>query len=65
MFGPLPAYAFYIRHADGVTIRNASVSVERPDERPSLIADDVANLTIEGLRGKGGTRLRNVRRAGE
>jgi polygalacturonase len=62
MFGPLPAYAFYVRHAEGVTIRNAGVSVEKPDARPALVADDVAGLTLEGLRGQGGTRLRNVRR---
>lgn len=62
MFGPLPAYAFYVRHAEGVTIRNASVSAEKPDPRPALVADDVAALTLEGLRGKGGMRLRNVRR---
>jgi polygalacturonase len=63
MFGQLPAYGFYVRHARGVAFRNVSVSCEKPDARPSLIADDVSGLAVEGWRAAGAVRLKNVRGA--
>ncbi|HWR50817.1 MAG TPA: glycoside hydrolase family 28 protein [Bryobacteraceae bacterium] len=63
MFGPLPAYGFYVRHASAVDLRGVSVSCEQPDGRPVLVADDVEGLAVEGLRAEGPLRLRNVRRA--
>lgn len=63
MFGQLPAHGFYVRHARGITLRNISVSCEKPDARPSLIADDVAGLSIDGLRAENPLRLRNVQGA--
>jgi len=63
MFGRLPAYGFYVRHARGVSLRNISISCDRADARPALIADDVAGLAVEGLRAEGRLRLRNVRGA--
>jgi len=52
MFGKLPAYGFYIRHAEGVTLRNIRLSWTAPDQRPALYCDDVRNLHVEGLRAK-------------
>jgi polygalacturonase len=50
MFGPaLPAYGFYCRHVDGLTLRNVQVAYEQPDRRPALVCDDVRNLRVEGL----------------
>jgi polygalacturonase len=63
MFGQLPTHGFYVRHARGVVLRNVSVSCEKPDARPPLIADDVAGLSVEGLRAGNPVRLRNVREA--
>jgi polygalacturonase len=63
MFGQLPAYGFYVRHAREVQLRNISISCERADARPALIADDVAGLAVEGLRTEGRLWLRNVRDA--
>jgi len=63
MFGQLPACGFYLRHARGVVLRNVSVSSEKPDERPALVADDVAGLSLDGFRGANPVRLKNVRGA--
>jgi polygalacturonase len=60
MFGPLPAYGFYIRHARGVRLRNISISCEQADARPALIADDVAELIVDGLYASGDIRLKNA-----
>jgi len=47
MWGDLPAYGYYIRHAFNVTFTNCSTSVVGPDARPWLAAtDDVASLKV-------------------
>ena len=41
MFGtPLPAYGFYLRHADGVRFENVKVRVDGTDPRPEYVRDD-------------------------
>lgn len=44
MFGELPAWAFYIRHVDGITFRNVEVSLRRPDYREPVVMDDVTGI---------------------
>ncbi|MBX7259955.1 MAG: glycoside hydrolase family 28 protein [Candidatus Hydrogenedentes bacterium] len=69
MFGTLPAYGFYCRHVDGLTLRNAGVSVASEDRRPALVCDDVTRLHIEQFDGTcaesspGLMQFRNVRHA--
>lgn len=41
MFGVLPAYGFYIRHAKGVEIANVEVSYLKEDQRPAFVLEDV------------------------
>lgn len=43
MFGIIPAYGFYIRHAKGITFDNVEVSFEKGDPRPAFLLDDVKN----------------------
>ncbi len=45
----LPAWGFYIRHADNITFRNVKLVVEDEDYRPALVADDVNGLDLKGL----------------
>jgi hypothetical protein len=45
--GTRPASAFYIRHAKDITLKNVSVSWDKPDERPAIVADDVDGLTLD------------------
>ena len=42
-----PAYAFYLRHADGLRFENVKFQVNDPDEaRPPIIADDAIYETL-------------------
>jgi len=49
MFGSLPAYALYVRHAEGLTLNNLRVSWNDPDLRPALVFDDIRDLELVGL----------------
>ena len=48
MFGkhPLPAYGFYVRHADGVTFENVALSTDRPDSRPAIVQEDCTSVSV-------------------
>ncbi len=46
----LPAWGFYIRHADNVTFKNVTLVVEDEDYRPAVVADDVNGLDLKGLK---------------
>ena len=41
MFGVLPVYGFYIRHASGITFDNVEVSFEKSEARPAFMLEDV------------------------
>ena len=45
----LPAWGFYLRHAEGVTLRNFVFRAGKPDYRPAIVADDVQSLKLEGV----------------
>ena len=49
MFGELPAWGFYVRHIDGLTMKNIKVSIEAADYRPAFIFDDARNLNLYSL----------------
>ncbi|HNT77085.1 MAG TPA: glycosyl hydrolase family 28 protein [Anaerolineae bacterium] len=49
MWGELPAWAAYIRHASGVTLRNVRFTLGGPDFRPAIVAADAPGLTLENL----------------
>lgn len=46
MFGTLPAYGFYIRHAKDITLSNIKIRCEQPDERPAVALADVQNIHL-------------------
>ncbi len=54
MYGRLPAFGLYLRHARDVVLRDIELTVENADPRPALIADDVAGLHLAGLRSGSG-----------
>jgi polygalacturonase len=65
-FGELPAWGLYVRHIKGLTLKNISLSLKRPDFRTAYVFDDVENLNIENpmLKKNGGHKqiiLKNVR----
>lgn len=67
MFGKLPAYGFYIRHAKNIELNGIRLSFKKTEDRPAIIADDVIQLAISNLHAQGTLRtpslihLRNVR----
>jgi polygalacturonase len=44
--GILPAYGFYIRHAEGLKLNNISVNFLSDDQRPAFVFDDVKGADI-------------------
>ena len=49
MFGKLPAYAFYSRHVEGLTMSHVRVQWEEADVRPAMVFDDVRNLYLDAF----------------
>lgn len=47
MFGELPAYGFYVRHANGISFKNIKVTLDDTDFRPAFVFDNVQNLKME------------------
>jgi len=41
MFGMLPAYGFFIRHASGIEMHNVDISYMKEDRRPAFVIDQV------------------------
>jgi len=50
MFGPeSPAYGFWMRHAQGITLQGVKITPVKPDARPQFDADeDTAAILIDG-----------------
>jgi hypothetical protein len=69
MFGVLPAYGLYARHAQELTLHNVRFDLAGPDLRPAVVCDDVADLELSSFRAQGHPevesliRLRQTRRA--
>jgi polygalacturonase len=69
MMGHLPAFGFYVRHADRVRLRNVECIADKPDARPAIVCDDVDDVILGGLELSAPTGnaplidLRNTRRA--
>jgi polygalacturonase len=49
MFGEIPAWALYVRHAKGITLQNVQLKLQQPDYRPACIFDDVKTLQLNEL----------------
>lgn len=50
MFGKLPAYAFFVRHAGGLALRNIHLRRKEAGVRPAMILDDVREVEPDGFR---------------
>ncbi len=49
MFGELPSWGFYIRHAEGITFKNIVLKLDDEDFRPAIIFDDVKDIGLENI----------------
>ena len=50
MFGALPAYGFFCRHAHGLRLSRIQVNTLQPDPRPALVCEDINGLDLFGWR---------------
>jgi polygalacturonase len=57
MFGRLPAYGFFIRHATGITLRDVVVSTMTDDARPPFVLHDVKSLTLDNIDARRGSNV--------
>jgi len=53
MYGGLPAYGFFVRHAKNITFENIALSFEHEDQRPALRCDNVDQLEIKNFKAPG------------
>ena len=50
MFGMLPAYGFFIRHAAGIELSDIDLSYMTEDRRPAFVLDSVEGIALENCR---------------
>ncbi|MDQ2719899.1 MAG: glycosyl hydrolase family 28 protein [Bacteroidota bacterium] len=50
MFGELPAWGFYLRHASGITFKNIKLTLANHDFRPAFVFDNVDSLKMEQIK---------------
>ena len=49
MFGTMPSWGVYVRHAVGLTLGDVSLRLEKPDARPCVVLDDVSASRVSAL----------------
>jgi polygalacturonase len=47
MFGLVPAYGFFIRHAKGIEVHNVRLAVMKEDRRPAMVLDQVDGIVLD------------------
>ena len=47
MFGELPAWGFYLRHAAGISFENVTLQASAKDYRSAIVGDDVLGLMLD------------------
>ncbi|HEX8425192.1 rhamnogalacturonidase [Hymenobacter sp.] len=55
MFGPAPAYGFYIRHAKNLKVTGVEVSYLTKEARPAFALDDVQGIDFNNIRAQKST----------
>ena len=50
-FGRLPCYGLYLRHIEGLTLKNVNVCSQFGDPRPMLMGDDITQATLQNVSG--------------
>jgi polygalacturonase len=48
--GVLPAYGFYARHVEGLSVTNCTFNYEKRDSTPALYFDDVIGAKLKGVK---------------
>ena len=55
MFGELPVWGFYVRHVNGLTLKNITVKMKGKDFRTAYLFNDVKGFSIEKVKSEGST----------
>jgi polygalacturonase len=66
MFGLLPAYGFFLRHAKGIEMDHIKLTFARDDTRPAFVLEDVTGIELDHVQaqkaaGAVSMRLKDVR----
>jgi polygalacturonase len=54
MFGVLPAWGLYVRHAKDLAFRDVKVTFDQEDTRPVIVLDDVAGAEFKNVKAQHG-----------
>jgi hypothetical protein len=61
MFGVLPSYGFFVRHAKDVQFSDIKLTTSKPDARPAVYLSDVSNSQFQSMElGSKGTHSCNI-----
>lgn len=52
LFGTLPAYGFFVRHAKVIVMENIRLNFAEDDHRPAVVCEDVEGLALSGLKAR-------------
>jgi polygalacturonase len=55
MFGAMPSYGFFFRHARGVVVDGVKLDYAAPEARPAFVLDDVQDFRVNRLDARRGT----------
>jgi len=55
MFGPMPAYGFFIRHATGIEVDHVKLDFAQPEARPAIVLADVRDIHFDHVNFARGT----------
>lgn len=50
MFGVIPAYGFFVRHVNGLEMKDVQVSFMKDDQRPPFVIDSARNVVFDSLK---------------
>ena len=45
-FGVLPSWGMYLRHVDGMVLKDVDLSLSNPDQRPKIVCEDVSGFRV-------------------
>jgi hypothetical protein len=66
MFGPIPAWGFYCRHARNIKLQEIDLTLQNPDKRSAFLFEDVEKLkvtSVDAERSEGAAALMHFRDA--
>lgn len=60
MFGELPSWGLYVRHVEGLSMKNVRISIAAPDYRSAMLFDDVHHLQMETISIRGDIKSKPI-----